>query len=111
MVFVHQMPFLLTREQDRQGVAYLLRAPPLLQLGLHEVPQHAVLGQFARSGPGPPGQRLAVRTERPVVPGAADVAPDLPADRRGASAQLGGNGPLGVARREQVTELDPFLLR
>ena len=77
---------------------------------LDEVPQVVVVGQFARSRPGSPGEGFAVRAERPVAAGAADVASDLPADRRRAAIQLRRDRALGVAGGEQVTDEDPFLL-
>ena len=93
MPLVHQVPLGLAGELDRECVADLLRAPPLHQFGLHEVPQVVVVGQFARSRPRSAGQRFAVRAERPVITGAADVAADLPLMVEGlrpSSAWIGG---------------------
>jgi hypothetical protein len=48
---VHDMPCRLIRELAAQRLADLLRAPPLLQPLVHELPQHRISGGPPAAGP------------------------------------------------------------
>jgi hypothetical protein len=75
------------------------------------MPQHRITDQLAAAGPSPPARRETLRGERSVLPaGRVQVAAQLPADRRWATTQLGGDHPHREPATMQVADPDPLVL-
>ena len=68
------------------------------------------MGQFSRPRPRPPGQRHAVRGERPIITRLTAVAADLPADPGRATPQPDGDGADRLAGAQQVADQHPLVL-
>ena len=95
----------------RRCLADLLWAPPLPEPVLHVLAQLDVLGQLPYLGPRSARGRVLLGPERLVVTGLwITVVLYLPTDRRGASAELGGDHPDGMAGDQAVADSDPLLL-
>lgn len=98
-------------EAGAQGLAYLLRTPSQVQTLLDEGAQFQTLGDLPRLGAGAPAVGPGLGRVRAVVAGSArvdrTVAADLPADRGGAAAQLGGDLPDRGLLPQPVGDMDP----
>lgn len=102
-------------EAPAQSAADLLRAPALGEAVLDEVPQFRALSDLARLRPRSAGVSATLGGVWPIVGLAIGqhgaVATYLPADGRGAAAQLGGDRADGGLLPRAVGYVNPLSLR
>src|SRR5947209_19552813 len=101
----------VVRELAPQHHADLLRRPLLLQPGRNQAPQFLIPGQLRRLRPRRPVLRLPLRRQRPVLPPAPAVPPDLPADRRPRPPQPPRDLPQRLLTRQPDRDLLPLTHR